>query len=164
MIIVLLRLGLGSILLAVSAMTALALETESEPLPLLAVVGVCPADSGWRIVWHPNSLPEQPKAMAVFKTLEGAEFDGCLRYFIESDEKTNTLVSRLRPDMNLDEAGEILRAVHALWRAYGVDRALQEVAETGRRGEEVSKVLRACVPIKPGSIEIKSLTQGSTPN
>ncbi len=132
-------------------------QNNVEALPLLGVIGVCPAESGWRVVWHQNSFPDQPNAMVVFKVLESPKFDGCLRRLIESDERVHALVSRLRPDMDLVDASEVLSAVHNLWRAFGVERAIEEVANTGRTGEQVSKVFRACESIKPGTVEIKSL-------
>lgn len=125
------------------------LEATPNAPPLLAVVGVCPGADGspWMVVWHPG-LPGVPQAQLLFNRLESPEFNSCLKLLITSDQETNALVSRLRNDSPLEEARRVMRTVQARWRAFGVDKALEEVAQLGTRGKKVDELLEACELIR----------------
>jgi hypothetical protein len=92
----------------------------------------------------------------VFRRLEGPDFNDCLTLLIESDDSTRKLVLRYAQEKTTSSATTALEAVHRRWSAYGVDRAIKEVAGTGTPGVEVERVLHACEEIRtPKRIEGK---------
>lgn len=80
----------------------------------------------------------------MFKHLEAPDFDACLRVFVESDARTLASVRALTHATEEKAYVVASKRVHKLWRLIGVERAIEEVARTGQRGEEVRRVLEVC--------------------
>ncbi len=128
--------------------------------PFLSMVGVCPIagqPEGWAVVWHteipgPQSVPlkqiERTKSERVFKYLEAPDFDGCLRSLIESDPKAHAAVRALQGATESKPFKVAYKRVNRRWRHFGVDEAIEEVANSGKRGERVERVLKACESLK----------------
>ena len=116
--------------------------------PLLSMVGVCPVPDqpdGWAVVWH-TEIPEIERATSarVFTHLEAPDFDRCLRLLVESDPKTLAGVRALKDATTEKPFKVAYKRVNKRWKKFGVDKAIEEVALTGTRGEQVERVLGAC--------------------
>ena len=116
--------------------------------PLMSMIGVCripDQPDGWAVVWH-TEIPEIERATSarVFTHLEAPDFDRCLRLLVESDPKTLASVRALKDATTEKPFKVAYKRVNKRWKKFGVDKAIEEVALTGTRGEQVERVLGAC--------------------
>jgi len=114
-------------------------------------VSVCPFESNgrsWAVAWHPRADGPDEAAARVFRHLQGSDVDACLALIVESDGETAAIVEAFGKSPTQELGVKASEAVHRRWTLYGVDRAITEVAESGRRGAQVARMLAACEEIR----------------
>lgn len=110
-------------------------------------VGVCSIPSegrSWSVVWHPGASGPDQASSRVFRHLEAPDVDACLTLMILSDSRAYVVVEAYGKNPTREMAVKAGKAVRRRWSHFHVDRAITEVAEGGRRGKEVARVLAAC--------------------
>ncbi len=123
-----------------------------------SVVSVCPFRDAWWIAWHTPPGVDAAKASRVRSQLNETDFNECLAALVVSDAETRAAVergirgidvSKSPPTIDIEAAQASNTAVYKRWTAFGVNAAINEVAETGERGERVAEVLAACDKLQP---------------
>jgi hypothetical protein len=114
------------------------------------VVSICPVATegrSWAVAWHAGA-DGSDKAARVFRYLQGRDVDECLALMVESDGDTYKTVEAFSKNPTQEMGLKATEAVHRRWTLYGVDHAIAEVAESGRRGAQVARMLAACEEIR----------------
>jgi hypothetical protein len=119
-------------------------------------VSVCAVPSegrSWSVVWHPGASGPDGASSRVFRYLEAPDVDECLTLMILSDDRARVVVEEYGKNPTKEMAVKASDAVRRRWDDFRVDRAIAEVAASGRRGKEVARVLAACEELKPPGAE-----------
>lgn len=122
---------------------------EFQPYACVMVCGFASGSRPWSISWHPEPPGTDPTmAMRVFKQLSDDDVTECLALLIESDPRTLRAASSLATAKDVAAKVAATETVYERWNAFGVDKAIREVADTGHRGQAVTHLLRACTDLR----------------
>lgn len=122
-----------------------------------SVVSVCPFRGSWSVAWHTPPGVDVEKATRARDHLNTPDFNDCLARIVSTDPATLAVVekgirgidvSKDPPVIDVPAATASNEAVRKRWTSLGVDAAIREVADTGRRGEAVAGVLAACAKLE----------------
>jgi hypothetical protein len=139
------------LLLAVLPAFAVDSPAPTEAFKPFDVVSICPVATegrSWAVAWHAGADGPDTAAARVFRYLQARDVNECLALMVESDEDTYKTVEAFAKNPTQEMGLKATEAVHQRWTLYGVDHAITEVAESGRRGAQVARMLAACDEIR----------------